>query len=55
MRRAHDVASIRASEATLMHTLPAGMLMERAATGLVSAVVDVGGGHLAVVGDAFCC
>ena len=27
-----------------MQSLPAGMLMERAATGLVSAVVDVGGG-----------
>lgn len=34
MRHAHDPAVIRGSEADLMATLPAGALMERAATGL---------------------
>jgi hydroxyethylthiazole kinase-like uncharacterized protein yjeF len=34
MRYAHDPAVIRGSEAELMATLPAGALMERAATGL---------------------
>ncbi len=44
MRNAHDVASIRAAEAQLMATLPPGTLMERAATGLVSVVIDAAGG-----------
>jgi ADP-dependent NAD(P)H-hydrate dehydratase / NAD(P)H-hydrate epimerase len=34
MRRAHDVATVRSAEATLMATLPAGTLMQRAAFGL---------------------
>jgi len=40
MRHAHTVAQVRAAEATLMATLPEGLLMQRAATGLAVAIVD---------------
>ncbi len=36
MREAREVAKVRAAEATLMAALPAGALMERAATGLAA-------------------
>lgn len=36
MRRAHDVAVVRAAEAQLMSQLPEGTLMQRAATGLAA-------------------
>lgn len=39
MRAAHRVADIRAAEAALHATLPAGTLMDRAATGLATACV----------------
>jgi hydroxyethylthiazole kinase-like uncharacterized protein yjeF len=38
MRHAHTVAEVRAAEAELMATLPDGMLMQRAAAGLATAV-----------------
>lgn len=44
MHRAFDVAEIRRAESALMARVPLGALMERAAAGLVSAVVDVLGG-----------
>jgi hydroxyethylthiazole kinase-like uncharacterized protein yjeF len=44
MRRAHTVEQVRAAEAALMATLPPGTLMQRAATGLAYAVVDLLGG-----------
>jgi len=44
MRSAFDVEQIRAGESALMATLPEGTLMQRAAAGLVSAIVDVAGG-----------
>ena len=40
MRVAHSVEQIRAAEATLMASLPAGTLMQRAATGLAVACAD---------------
>lgn len=40
MRQAHTVEQIRSAEAALMATLPAGTLMQRAATGLAYAVID---------------
>jgi len=44
MRRAHTVDQVRAAEAALMATLPDGALMQRAATGLAYAVIDLLGG-----------
>lgn len=44
MRRAHTVEQVRAAEAALMATLPEGALMQRAAAGLATAVIDVLGG-----------
>jgi hydroxyethylthiazole kinase-like uncharacterized protein yjeF len=44
MRRAHSVEVVRAAEAELMARLPEGVLMQRAATGLATAVVDLLGG-----------
>lgn len=41
MRRAHTVEQVRAAEAELMARLPEGTLMQRAATGLAYAVVDL--------------
>ena len=40
MRYAHTVEQVRAAEATLLAALPAGALMDRAATGLAHAVSD---------------
>ncbi len=46
MRRAHTVSQVRDAEADLMRTLPDGALMQRAATGLAHAVLDLlGGGY----------
>jgi len=46
MRSAHTVAQVRAAEQELMDRLPAGTLMQRAATGLAHAVLDLlGGGY----------
>lgn len=46
MRAAHTVEQVRKAEAALMATAPEGSLMQRAATGLATAVVDlVGGGY----------
>jgi ADP-dependent NAD(P)H-hydrate dehydratase / NAD(P)H-hydrate epimerase len=46
MRRAHTVPEVRAAEAGLMASLPDGTLMQRAATGLAHAVLDLlGGGY----------
>jgi hydroxyethylthiazole kinase-like uncharacterized protein yjeF len=44
MRRAHTVDQVREAEAALMATLPPGTLMQRAATGLAYAVIDLLGG-----------
>ncbi|TWG99433.1 hydroxyethylthiazole kinase-like uncharacterized protein yjeF/hydroxyethylthiazole kinase-like uncharacterized protein yjeF [Nocardioides sp. J9] len=44
MLRAHTVEEVRAAEAVLMATLPEGALMQRAASGLAYAVVDLLGG-----------
>jgi hydroxyethylthiazole kinase-like uncharacterized protein yjeF len=44
MRAAHTVEQVRTAEATLMVTLPAGALMQRAAAGLAAAVIDLMGG-----------
>ena len=41
MRSAHTVEQVRAAEAALMATLPEGALMQRAAAGLASAVLDL--------------
>lgn len=41
MRSAHTVAQVRASEGELLATLPEGALMQRAATGLAYAVLDL--------------
>lgn len=41
MRRAHTVEQVRAAERELMARLPEGALMQRAATGLAYAVVDL--------------
>jgi hydroxyethylthiazole kinase-like uncharacterized protein yjeF len=41
MRRAHTVEQVRAAEAELMARLPDGALMQRAAAGLASAVLDL--------------
>ncbi|WP_107768014.1 bifunctional ADP-dependent NAD(P)H-hydrate dehydratase/NAD(P)H-hydrate epimerase [Nocardioides terrigena] len=46
MRRAHTVPQVRDAEADLMRSLPDGVLMQRAATGLAHAVLDLlGGGY----------
>ncbi len=44
MRSAHTVEQVRAAEATLMARLPAGTLMQRAAAGLATSVIDLLGG-----------
>src|SRR4051812_42283997 len=44
MRAAHTVEQVREAEAALMARLPAGTLMQRAATGLAYAVLDYLGG-----------
>jgi ADP-dependent NAD(P)H-hydrate dehydratase / NAD(P)H-hydrate epimerase len=44
MRQAHTVEQVRAAEAALMAALPPGTLMQRAATGLGYAVIDLLGG-----------
>ncbi len=44
MLKAYDVATVRAAESALMATLPDGVLMERAAAGLSSTIVEVLGG-----------
>ncbi|WP_372735644.1 NAD(P)H-hydrate epimerase [Nocardioides sp.] len=41
MRQAHTVEQVRAAEAALMETLPEGALMQRAASGLAYAVIDL--------------
>ncbi len=41
MRSAHTVEQVRAAESALMGRLPAGVLMQRAATGLAYAVLDL--------------
>lgn len=45
MRQAHEVEQVRVAEAELMARLPAGALMQRAATGLAVAVADLLGGE----------
>jgi ADP-dependent NAD(P)H-hydrate dehydratase / NAD(P)H-hydrate epimerase len=46
MRSAHTVEQVRAAEAELMAGLPEGTLMQRAASGLAAAVLDLlGGGY----------
>lgn len=46
MRTAHTATQVRAAEAALLRELPAGTLMQRAATGLAHAVLDfLGGGY----------
>ena len=44
MRSAHTVEQVRGAEAALMATVPEGTLMQRAAAGLATAVVDLLGG-----------
>jgi ADP-dependent NAD(P)H-hydrate dehydratase / NAD(P)H-hydrate epimerase len=44
MRSAHTVAQVRAAEAALMATVPEGTLMQRAAAGLATSVIDLMGG-----------
>jgi ADP-dependent NAD(P)H-hydrate dehydratase / NAD(P)H-hydrate epimerase len=44
MRAAHTVEQVREAEAALLATLPDGTLMQRAAAGLASAVIDLMGG-----------
>lgn len=44
MRSAHTVAQVRTAEAAAMATLPDGALMQRAATGLAHAVIELLGG-----------
>jgi len=41
MRSAHTVAEVRQAEAELMARLPEGTLMQRAASGLAHAVLDL--------------
>ncbi len=41
MRRAHTVEQVRAAEGTVLARLPEGALMQRAAAGLASAVIDL--------------
>src|SRR5262245_7268195 len=44
MRSAHTVEQVRAAEGALMATLPDGTLMQRAAVGLATSVIDLLGG-----------
>ena len=44
MRNAHDVATVRAAEQSLMAQLPPGTLMQRAAAGLASVCAGLAGG-----------
>jgi ADP-dependent NAD(P)H-hydrate dehydratase / NAD(P)H-hydrate epimerase len=44
MRSAHTVEQVRAAEKALMAQVPEGALMQRAATGLASSVIDLLGG-----------
>jgi len=44
MRSAHTVDQVRAAEAALMATVPDGTLMQRAARGLATSVIDLLGG-----------
>jgi hydroxyethylthiazole kinase-like uncharacterized protein yjeF len=44
MRAAHTVEQVRAAEAALMAELPEGALMQRAAAGLATAVIELMGG-----------
>ena len=44
MRSAHTVGQVRQAEAALMATLPDGALMQRAAAGLATSVIDLLGG-----------
>jgi hydroxyethylthiazole kinase-like uncharacterized protein yjeF len=44
MRSAHTVVQVRAAEAELMARLPEGALMQRAAAGLATSVIDLLGG-----------
>lgn len=44
MRSAHDVAQVRDAESALMARVPEGALMERAAAGLVPAILEATGG-----------
>jgi hydroxyethylthiazole kinase-like uncharacterized protein yjeF len=44
MRNAHDVATVRAAEQSLMAQLPPGALMQRAAAGLASVCAGLAGG-----------
>lgn len=44
MRSAHTVEQVRAAERELVATLPEGTLMQRAATGLATSVIDLMGG-----------
>jgi hydroxyethylthiazole kinase-like uncharacterized protein yjeF len=43
MRRAHDVATVRAAEQALMATVPPGALMQRAAAGLAAVCAGLAG------------
>src|SRR5262249_41242105 len=43
MKRAHDVATVRAAERALMATVPPGALMQRAAAGLASVCAALAG------------
>ena len=43
MRKAHDVAAVRAAEHALMATVPPGALMQRAATGLAAVCAGLTG------------
>jgi hydroxyethylthiazole kinase-like uncharacterized protein yjeF len=44
MRSAHTVEQVRTAEAALMETVPDGTLMQRAAAGLATSVIDLLGG-----------
>ena len=44
MRSAHTVEQVRAAEESLLATLPEGALMQRAAAGLATSVIDLLGG-----------
>ena len=43
MRKAHDVATVRAAEQALMATVPPGALMQRAAAGLAAVCAGLAG------------
>src|SRR6188768_4108314 len=44
MRSAHTVEQVRAAESALTATLPEGTLMQRAAAGLATSLIDLLGG-----------